>query len=379
MYKGFKVIDADSHMMEPDEIWDKYVDPEFRPWGPSGPYGKPSHPDLATKGFSMTNGGLAYIHDGDGKLITYAEKYKPYIERKFDAKAFLMYMDVASIDYMVLYPTQALGLTSRVKSRGLQLQSPKIAAALWRAYNNWVYDFCNKGEGRLFGSGGIDLRDADMAAKEVRRCVKELGLKAVFLLPQPALGIPLHDPYYDVLWAEIAEQGIPLGIHFSQGCTRIGQEYWGEWQLGRAATSFPIEYMMTCISMSGGGVLERHPNLKIIFLESGAGWVPFFLWWSDDKWHQGSGLSSRLTQQPPSYYFRRQCWVSGEPDEPGFDHLVRSGLENNLMTATDFPHPEDVHFPRVLDEFYKVQSQVLTDDQIRKVLWDNPARLYNIS
>ena len=277
MYNGYKIIDADSHTMEPDSLWDKYLEPEYRPWAPGGSQSKITLQNLTTKGFSIGNDGkpgAPYIHDGEGGLLTYAEAFKPYLDRNFDAKSFLTYMDITGIDLLVLYPTQCLGLTAQIRGEGRQMQSPKIADALSRAYNNWVYDFSNEGEGRLFGAGYIDLRDAGMAAKEVRRCVKELGLKALYYMPQPVSGIPLHHPYYDEVWAEIADSGVPLGIHFTQGSARIGQEYWGDWSLGRAATAFPFEEMMTCVSLTGGGVLERHPNMKVVFLESGAGGPP---------------------------------------------------------------------------------------------------------
>jgi len=175
MYKGYKVIDADSHTMEPDELWDKYVEPEFRPWAPGGskrltPNIRPGRAgtdlrDLTRKGFAERP---AYINDGEGGIITYEEAYRPYIEREFDTQSYISYMDAAGIDLMVLYPTAALGLTT-VSQR----QSPKVAAALYKAYNNWLYDFCDQSAGRLLGAGGVDLRDAEAAALEARRCVKE--------------------------------------------------------------------------------------------------------------------------------------------------------------------------------------------------------------
>jgi len=384
MYKGFKVIDADSHMMEPDGIWDKYVQPEFRPWAPGGAFSKLPFPRrLPEQGFSLGRDGKpgpAYISDGEGGVINYAEAYKPYIDRQFDTKAFLMYMDAAGIDLMVLYPTAALPLTAVETGQGRQIMNPKAAAALERGYNNWVYDFCNQGEGRLMGAGGIDLRDAEAAAQEARRCVKELGMKALYFLPQPPLGIPPHDPYYDVLWGEIADLGVPVGVHGQQGSSPVGRNYWGTtFDMGRAATSFPMEEMLVCVSMIAGGVMERFPNLKVVFLESSVGWAPFWLWWLDDKWKQHSIVRNPETTELPSFYFKRQCWISGEPEEPGFRHCVEDGLEDNLVTATDFPHPEDINFPRAMDDFYDEQSKVLSKEQIQKILWDNPARLYNIS
>ena len=383
MYNGYKVIDADSHMMGPDELWEKYLEPEYLPWSPVGNRSTAGLRKLTTEGFSFSIGKTgqiapAYIQDGEGGLMTYQEAFKQYLERGFDAKSFLMYMDQSGIDYMVLYPTQALGLTASISGMGRQVMSPTVADALYRAYNNWVYDFCNDGDNRLFGAGGVDLRNADLAAKEARRCVKELGMKALYILPQPALGIPLHDPYYDVLWSEIADLGVPMGIHGLQGATTVGKDYWGMWRLGIASTSFPMEEQMACVSLTGGGVLERFPDMKVVFLESSAGWAPYWLWWCDDKWRQHGIVEEKETKNPPSFYFKRQCWISGEPDEPGFEYCVSFGLEDNLCTATDFPHPEDVHFPHALAEFFEEQPKVLSEEQMRKILWDNPSKLYNI-
>ena len=387
MYKGFKVIDADSHSMEPLSLWDKYLDPKYRPWAPGGSR-KPtvegqSTIDHAKEGFSRSSTRGRYISDGEGGLLTYGEAYKWYIEQEFSAESYLAFMDQSGIDIMVLYPTAALGLTAGETAAGRQIMSANVADALYQAYNNWLYDFSNQGQGRILGAGGVDLRDANLAAKEARRCVEELGFKALYILPQPALGIPLHDEYYDPLWGTLEELGVPMGIHGLQGSSHIGKDYWGDtFALGRAASSFPMEEQLAFVSLAGGGVLERFPKMKVVFLESSAGWAPYWLWWCDDKWSQRVGLAADqdpITPEPPSFYFKRQCFIAGEPEEPGYQFCALYGLEDRVCTSTDFPHPEDINFPRAMDDFWEGQSKVLTTDQIRKILWDNPAHLYNIS
>ena len=382
MQRGFRVIDSDAHSMEPMELWDKYLDPKFRPWAPGGAKNKniAGRRRVNEVGMGRRLDGTAgppFIRDGKGGLITYDEAYAPYIEKQYDPGAYHMYMDSVGIDYQVLYPTTCLSLTTLEADGVRQEQSPEVAAALWRAYNQWLSDFCKGGEGRLLGGAGIDLRDADQAAKDVRWAVKELGLRAAFMVPQPALGIPLHDPYYDVLWGEIADLGIPIACHGSQGSCHAGTPYWGQsWGMGRAAVSFPMEEMMFCVMACAGGIFERHPKLKVVYLESSAGWAPFWCWWMDEKYKQK--VLDPDTPEPPSHYFKRNCWISAEPDEPGISYCVQFGLEDNVVTATDFPHPEDSDFPNVLNEFFEVQPEVISQDQMRKILWDNPARLYGI-
>ena len=271
MRNGFRVIDSDAHSMEPVELWDKYLEPQYRPWAPGG-----EHSTNLTAARRINETGMGtlldgtqgppFIHDGKGGLVTYDEAYAPYMERQYDAQAYLMYMDTVGIDYAMLYPTSCLSLTTMETSHGRQEQSPEVAAALWRAYNHWLSDFCKDGKGRLMGGAGVDLRDANQAAKDIRWAVEELGLRSVFMVPQPYLGIPLHDPYYDVLWAQIADLGVPIACHGSQGSCHAGAPYWGQtWGMGRAACSFPMEEMMFCVSACAGGIFERHSKLKTVF------------------------------------------------------------------------------------------------------------------
>ena len=87
---------------------------------------------------------------------------------------------------------------------------PGLATAISRAYNDWLADFCAGGAGRMFGAGMIPPHDIDGAIHEARRVVHELGFKTVFVRPNLVHGRNWHDPYYDPLWAEIEQLGVPL-------------------------------------------------------------------------------------------------------------------------------------------------------------------------
>src|SRR3954451_23826893 len=217
MLTGYNVTAAHSHAMEPEDLWDRFLDKKYAAYAPKHRrIGKDyryfsslevlGHKYGAEMGPTMDE--IMFIKDGKGGHMSVAEAYADYIDRGYSAESYLDYMDAAGIDHLFIYPTFGL------LSTGVPNMEPKLAAAIKRAYNDWLYEFCLKGNGRIHGVAALDLRDVDLAVAEARRCVNELGYKSVEILPDPPTeGIPLDHPYYDELWAAIAELGVPLGCH----------------------------------------------------------------------------------------------------------------------------------------------------------------------
>jgi predicted TIM-barrel fold metal-dependent hydrolase len=108
-----------------------------------------------------------------------------------------------------------------------------------------------------------------------------------------------------------------------------------------------MEMMLAAMSMIWGGVCERHPKLRVAFLESGGGWIAPWLdrmdRHFDDKGFNDSGLSMR-----PSDIFRRNCWISFEPVEGSIGALADYIGGNKILWATDYPH-RDGFFPGAPD------------------------------
>ncbi len=169
--------------------------------------------------------------------------------------------------------------------------------------------------------GSVDLRDPEEAAREARRCVKELGLRAITFNPEPVNDVALHDRFYDPLWQAASELGVPLGVHVAGGTAlhQVGMDYFPQWGEGRGLCAFTIGNMIACLSFVGGGILERFPDLKVAFLESGAGWPAFWL----ERIQAGvqganRGGSVAGLSKSPIEYFQRQCYISADPDDPGY-------------------------------------------------------------
>ena len=107
------------------------------------------------------------------------------------------------------------------------------------------------------------------------------------------------------------------------------------------ACSHPIEQMMAMLALIEGGVLERHPTLRVAFLEAGCGWLPYWLWRLDELEYKNLAWEVKdNVKMKPSEYFRRQCFISVEPDEPYIPELIKYIGEDNLLFACDYPHPD---------------------------------------
>ncbi|MBM4405798.1 MAG: amidohydrolase [Chloroflexi bacterium] len=377
MYKGYRFIEVDAHMLEPSDMWVKYLEPKFRdemPVSSTGYYGDP--PGFQTKvqigEYFMPFGTKDLPPAG---LPGLKESYGDYIAKGFTPDCYETVLARTGIDYMMMFPTVNLYVTTVLKL------SPATAAAYRRAYNNWLYDFIVQIKGRrLLGAGAIDLRDPVEAAREARRCVKELGFKAIMINPEPVGEHRLYDPLYDPLWSELEDLDTALAVHVVSGTASETwtRHYFPAQRLtkGRSACSFTIGNMLASMALIAGGVLERHPKLRVVHLESGAGWTAFWL----DRMDASVAGAFRGTlfegvKKSPVEYFQRQCFISADPDDPGLKPAYETLGTDSLVTATDFGHPEGKGYIHALEDMLK---QPIPDDVRHKMMWDNAARLYAI-
>ena len=172
---------------------------------------------------------------------------------------------------------------------------------------------------------------------------------------------------------------MPIGFHPTGNSSLkddAGQRYVGHANFHPIAHAIrnPVELMGAIASMTTGGILERHPKLRCAFLEGTAGWLHWWLWRLDDQWEKyGPGCENQLTMAP-SEYFKRQCYIALDVDEePAVDVVNKMGAEY-FVVSSDYPHADGA-FPEAMQQFLGLP---LDDEQRRKILWDNCARLYGI-
>jgi predicted TIM-barrel fold metal-dependent hydrolase len=342
MGRSYNVIDADGHVLEPVGLWSDYMDPAFRARAPrlvKDATGRErllidERPMGRQHGVGM--GAIGAIGARDGTVCDDTMEYAEGRKGGFDPHARIPDMDMDGIDAVFLYPS--LGLFAG------GVQDPPLAAAICRAYNRWLADYCKPYPDRLFGVAMLPLQEVGLAIEEMRFARKELGFRAGFIRPNPYGGKAIHMPEFAPFWHAAEELDFAIGFHegASSGMPTVGVDRFD----GRGAKhiiSHTMEMMLACMSVIWGGVCERHPKVRIGFLESGGGWIAPWLdrmdRHFDDRSFNDSGLKTR-----PSELFQRNCWISFEPVEGSIAALADYIGPHKILWATDYPHP-DGFFP----------------------------------
>jgi len=207
---------------------------------------------------------------------------------------------------------------------------------------------------------------------------------------------PLWDPYWNPLWEVINATGLPLHFHTVSGYvpdhirrimmiggdpTRASLPGMPEVELpvARAAfatniTAFQLNMSSILTSMIYSGVLERCPRVRLVLGESGIGWIPYVLWRMDAEWEDQ--LQDLSLKMPPSDYWKRQCYISADPDERTIAALMPLVGEDKFFWASDYPHPD--HPGNYLEELRHLTAP-MTESGRRAILGENVARAYKLS
>ena len=368
---GFRVFDSDMHIMEPPDLWERYIDAAFRDQAPRGRTSDNVR-DLgidfpqAQPGARRTTGVPHWGRNYDRNQAL----YRDHSERGWTADVQLEAMDTEGLDMAVLYPSRGLSVLTQPE------MDPRFAAAIARAYNDWLADFCQGDPARLLGAGMISVYDIKDAVAEARRAVRELGFRAVFVRSNVVNGKAWHEPYYEPLWEALEELGVPIGFHEASGSAspQAGEQFDPNFGLRRVYAQ-PLTQMMGLGSFLAGGICARHPGLQVAFLEANCSWAPWLLWRMDEGYErEGDVFMAELTM-PQSEYFARQCYISIEPDELPAVHMVDQLGADRVVFSTDYPHG-DSRYPESVQAFLALP---LADEDKRKILWDNCARFYKIA
>jgi predicted TIM-barrel fold metal-dependent hydrolase len=278
-------------------------------------------------------------------------------------------MDGEGIDVAVLYPSVGLYVA--------EVTDAALMAALCRAYNSWLADYCRQAPNRLVGVAMLPLIDVEASIRELTRAVEQLGFRGVFFRPNPYAGRPIHHPDYAPLWERAAALGVPITVHegLADSMPTLGRERFDNAAMLHVL-SHPFEQMSACAGLILTGVLDRHPHLKCVFLESGSGWLPYWLARMDSHWETWGKLLPAVRMKP-SDYFKRQCMISTEPDDDVVDAVIKHVGDDYVVWASDYPHP-DAHFPGSVTKTLASMTGIPAMSQ-RKVLATNALRLYGLT
>ena len=359
MLNGYSIIDADSHVIEPPSMWAKYLEPEFQQFSPCA--------KMKVKGEEITQKVSSQVRDFGNKQMMVAHPNAYF--KGYNVESHLQEMLGMGVDMAFIYPTYGLWLWA------IDNMEAQIGGAFTRAYNNWLKDFCDYDPNRLKGVGAINLHSPESMVDELHRIV-DFGWKAVFLRPNPVKGRVLSDSTYEPFWRECEQLGIAIGIHEGthSRLQTIGAKRFNT-RFALHACSHPMEQMMALLALIEGGVLERYPNLKVGFLESGCSWLPYWLWRLDEEYENLYWEVKDNVKIKPSEYFRRQCFISIEPSEPLLAETIEFIGTDNFIFGSDYPHMD--HQPDVVKKLVELEKD-LSKETVKKILWDNPARFYGL-
>jgi uncharacterized protein len=342
--QGFQVMDSDMHVIEPPDLWQRYMSPGLRKHAPIGTC-------QDGRDFGVLIGDRAVNRPGiradlwsewlTAHRAPLDADYDFAVERGWDGASQLEAMDREGLDVAVLFPSRGLfvlGLDS-TESGSQPGLAPAVAADIARAYNDWLAEMCSVDRSRLYGAAMVAPHDVQAAVKETRRCVEQFGFRTIFLLPGWVNGRPWHDPHYDPLWAACEELDIPVSFH-GGGPDRLGGDYgqgFRESLMMWHTFSHCLGPMAALVSMLGGGVLDRFPRLRLAFLEANCSWAPWLLHRLEDQYEDYVGRHEIRLKRRIREYFLENCTVAVEADEAPSVHYLgghpKAAMDGHLKSG----------------------------------------------
>jgi predicted TIM-barrel fold metal-dependent hydrolase len=274
--------------------------------------------------------------------------------------------DADGLDEMVLFPSFAMCVPS--------IRDPKLGTAMAEMYNAWAAELTADSGGRLHGAAVVPIEHG-AAALNVLRHAKELGLVCA-VVPPALASRNLDHPDLDPFYALAADLDMPLGIHGAPGLhmPKIGIDRFDNY-IQVHCVSFPFDQMTAMTSLASGGVFDRHPTLRVAFLEAGAGWVPWFVERLGEHFEsRGDWITGGWQRHPDEYLAAGNIWVTCEPEERMLPAVVEQIGAEHVMFASDYPH-WDGAWPESSSQFL---SQPLEPDALAAIAGDNARRFYGL-
>jgi predicted TIM-barrel fold metal-dependent hydrolase len=289
---------------------------------------------------------------------------------EFDPVERLKDMDIDGVEAEVLYTNIEAGVSYNAMPDGGRL-------AAFQAFNSAALDFAATDPKRLIIVYIIPIADVDEAVGEVQRLARE-GARA-FMLPLYPTDLdlpPYFDPHYDRLWGAIQETGIPISQHVGANDALWNVLRYDTTPAKGIFQSLPPIFMAEVIAnWIVGGVFERFPGLKVVLVEAGLGWIPFFLGRLDTMKHRHGWDHYDMLKELPSSYWQSNMAATFEEDTFGVAQRHILGVDN-LLWATDYPHPDSTwpDSQKVLDTHF---SDVPIEEA-RQIIGGNASRLYRL-
>lgn len=362
-----RIISADSHMLEPPDLWVERLDAKYRDRAPRVYW------DEKQNGWFFGGGGVvpsraaglfgAGVSDEDLK-DHYDKGYEAARAGGWDPAERIKDMEMDGVSAEVLYTSLGFNL--------FWLEDAEYQEACFHVYNDWLAEFVNYDNTRFAGLGLISLWNIDNGAKELER-IRKLGLKGAMIWASPPEHMPFTSDMYDPFWAVAQDLEMPISMHILTGQAEskgLSNESMNRYQ---RSMSLPAEIQRSLTDIIFSGVLERFPTLKLVSAENDIGWVAYFLYRADRLFKRWRYLSPTTLDLTPTEYFRRQIYATFMDDPVGTLTIQRVGSDN-FMWSNDYPHQAST-WPKSMDVIAS-DFKDISEEDTWKVVHDNCAKLY---
>jgi predicted TIM-barrel fold metal-dependent hydrolase len=373
-----KLVSADSHVNEPGDLWVERIDKAFRDRAPRVVDNLPGR----QPGSYLVLEDIPPIHLTQGlgagkkpeELPNFFQQttYKDARRGGWDPAERLKDMELDGVEAEVIYTT--LGF------RQFWFKDAALQQACFRAYNDWLAEYCSYAPKQLAGLALISLYDIEEAVRELHRC-RQMGLKGAMIWASPPEDRPYSSPLYDPFWAAAQDLHMPLSLHAitgmgpeSQATRAMGREIQPVERYLRAVTGAD-EVKRTLTVFIFSGVLERFPGLKLVSAENNVGWLPFVI----QRWDQAHATSRYMQTTPlqlrPSEYFHRQVYATFIDDSVGVENRHQIGIDN-IMWSSDYPHTASTwpHSQDIIARDFKAAPEA----EKWKIVRENVIALYDL-
>ena len=373
---GYQIISSDSHVIEPPDLWTKRIEPKFKDRGPNVVTIEEGHEiwviDGENCGSFSTGTQTGWRFDRPQDMAEIRAVFGDVRPGAYIPDEAVKDLDVDGVDVTILYATAGFQMYYWVADGDL-------LSAIFKAYNDYLAEFCNAHPKRLKGIGFLNVDDIPSAIREMERCAK-LGLIGVNI-PVFTERLRYLSPEYEPLWAAAEDLDIPISLHLLTNRPAPDREFGGD-QIDVVCPYFQINadywVRLALADMVLSGVFERHPKLMVGSVEVELGWVPYFMWKLDYYYNESnlgwSGVRFK-NGMIPTDFFRRNVFLSFQEDALGVRDRHIIGVDS-LMWGSDYPHTEST-FPKSLEFLTRILADC-TEEEKAKISGGNVARLYRL-
>lgn len=373
------LISADSHVVEPPDLWLERIDPRFRPLAPRLVEDRGHHRWIVGKGINLGSMGApsqAGRRYEDLSGLSLAARMEEVPDAAYDPGARVEAMAQDGVEAEMVYST----IGTRLFTSSVQGQ---LMSACFRAMNDWTADFVSAFPRKLAGAALVNVEETNEAITELQRCAR-LGIRAAAIPTYPGDDAPYRLSGYDAFWSATESLALPLSMHAGSERPGPGRFSFGDFAMpeqksGDAAFRSTYHYwaMRSVADMVFAGVFQCHPDLRLAVVEHDVGWVPHFIRRMDMTYSEHNYVTEIHFDNDalPGDFIRQNIYFTFMED-PVFVPLVSFVGADRVMWGSDYPHREST-WPMSREVLSRVLKNISDEDR-RLMTYTNAAELYGL-